>query len=266
MSLVGRERETKLLQSLISKALSEQRGLGILITGASGVGKTSLALFVLESLDVKFGYTVNYEESSFIQFLKKSKKNKVLVLDEFHLCQYQDKLLPLFDKFIVIVITNRPGDVLHAIRTRTVHVQLDPLNISEQISVFIQNYKSLPDLGLLETLCLSTREVEQLARLGRDLELESLKEILETLGWRIWTDSDGREIWVSPDEYRYLETLREYGTLPERSLKVLLNLDSRYQREIESRLSRKKLIEITSRGRRLYGGASESLEKVIIDI
>ncbi len=253
--------EKEILKSLIKKSLENNAGLGILVSGPSGIGKTFTTLSALKELGLKegknFKYVIDYSDENKIK--KYVKKFKILALDEAHLIPVPELFYLVLDRTnkILIFITNRQGKLPDAIKNRCINIRILDKNYSDLKKIFISEYRELPDLDSLEKVTTSTREVVQLAKTGKLLGLSSLKEILNILNY---IEYNGW--YLTFDEYLYIKLLEKLKRAAESTIKAALGIDSGHFKEIEQSLLNKGLIKIESRGRVLAD--SSSMKKVKI--
>lgn len=258
------------IRKLIKNAYASNTGLALLITGRSGIGKTTAVEQSLEELRIKYEYIVDYDNKD--KILRKVRRNRVIVFDEAHLCEFWPSLYPVFDAIakdrinkILILITNRPGDLMDAVRNRCIQRTITQGDEEEKkesvINIFIQTAGfTVENIELLPKLTTNPREVVQLARTARILGLKDLIEVAQVSDYHLYKDT-----WVTIDEFIYLKFLEKHGRAAERTIKAALGWDSNYLREIEQSLLGKGLIVVESRGRMLSSSPQrkKSLEELL---
>lgn len=272
--MLFRDREKRVINALVKRAITTRSRLGLLITGRSGSGKSALIAHLLESLGLKekrhYYRFSSYHDADMLE--RVLRKYKVIVLDEIHLLKEQEILYdylenPRQELKVIIMITNRPGGLKDALRNRAVWVQLEDYTSEELVEIFQYYAGPLTGAGQVLEVSRNPREIKNLGEIARAINADSLPQVLDFLGYKRYNDT-----YLNPDEYRYIRFLSQSGRVSEQTLRAYLGWDRKYLQEVEMSLLEKGLISITHRGREMrsdldgnvssFSKRSAALEKI----
>ena len=255
MRFIGQTHIMKQLRFLLPDIYERKRGANILLRGPSGFGKTTMALSIAHYLCGKdFEYYLG-ESLSSVEF-----KKWVVFVDEVHKLKSFEMLYPLMDEksHVLIFATNQDGNLPEAFSNRCFEYIFDDYNEEELMLIARESATfSTSDTNLMHIVEAGNRNprvIKSLVdRLGiyfsRTPGINTYSADFQRIFEDIFHITGGLDTLCR----RYLEVLNDMGGTASFSiLQHILHVDKEtITNQVEPILLRKRLIQITRKGRSL---------------
>lgn len=247
---VGNKKILK-LASIISNDIKHGKHENILITGKSGYGKTTLAIYIAARAFVEFDLCYGFNAKINPEF-------PVTIVDEIHTIKSYETLFRLMDekKSTLIFTTTELGDLPEPFINRCFIINIPEYDRKQLLEIAKYHNNGYFNNDILEEIVNRCRDTPRIIRnIIRRLKsyflyepvkitVNEAKKALDFLGYY--------ENGFTDDDLRYLNALKSHGNLALSSLVKILGLPKdTIENNIETFLLKRGLIKITNKGRSL---------------
>jgi Holliday junction resolvasome RuvABC ATP-dependent DNA helicase subunit len=253
MAFIGQKKIMTEL-NILANEMKQGKNFNILFHGASGYGKTTLALKIVNYIDLNSAEYVLPDDAGNVVLSNKRFK----VIDEAHNLRNQELLYPSMDsgKYTFLFCTNEAGELKEPLQNRCINFYLEEYTLDEMIQIAQNSITLQIPYSFYKIIAISSngnpRVCNSICRrlftlfsyLGTPKSEEELLSMIETT----LQIKDG----LNEPCQRYLTFLREAGVPVSIDLiSTATKLDkATIRRDIEPTLVYRKLIQITSKGRK----------------